>query len=107
MEGNFRVDEDGMNQLLDIFGQLNIELSNAHNKFRTLLSSIEDSNSWKGESKKIFMVYMRLLEQYHAALASTGTTQPILEVRKALIEYFGNTDTFYTDFAEYKTLEAD
>lgn len=107
MKENFRVDEDNMIQLFDTIEQLNIELTNAHDKFSTLISAIEGSESWKGKSKKIFMVYMKLLEQYHGALASTGTIQPMDEARKALAEYLTNTDTFYAEFIEYKTLEAD
>lgn len=107
MVGNFRVEEDNMHQLSDIYTQMNTELDNAHNQLKTLLSTIEVSDSWKGESKKSFMVYMKLLEQYHGALTSVGKTQPIGEARKALTEYLGNTDSFYADFPEYKTLEAD
>lgn len=104
---NFRVDEDRMNQLMNTIDRMNAELSNAYNKFKTLLSEIEGSESWKGESKKIFMAYMKLLEQYHGALASVGSTQPIYEARNTLAGYMASTDTFYTDFTEYKTLEAD
>lgn len=107
MERNFRVDEDSMNQLMDVFGQLDAELNNAYSKFKTLISAMDNERSWKGESKKTFMAYMKLLEQYHEVFTAAGATQPVTEARKALSEYLANADTFYMDFAEYKILEAD
>lgn len=103
----FRVDENQMDQFREIIVQLNTELTDAHSRFKTLLSAIEQTNSWKGKSKERFLVYMRLLEQYHGALASVGTTQPVYEAVKALEGFMYQTDTFYRDFAEYKAMEGD
>ena len=107
MERNLRIDESSMNQFMDVFEQMNVELNHAYNKVHALISTIDAGTSWKGESQKTFMAYMKLLEQYHEAFTCVGATQPIAEAGKALTEYQVNTDTFYVDFAEYKTLEAD
>ena len=103
----FRVDERQMDQLRKIIMQLNTELTDAYSKFKTLLSGVEQTDSWKGKSKETFLVYMRLLEQYHGALASIGTTQPVYEAVKSLEGFMYQTDTFYRDFTEYKAMEGD
>lgn len=103
----FRVDEEQMDQLREIIVQLNTELTDAHSEFKALIADIEQTDSWKGKSKERFLVYMRLLEQYHGALASVGTTQPVFEAVKALEGFMYQTDTFYRDFTEYKAMEGD
>lgn len=107
MEKNFRVDENQMDQFRQIIVQMNTELTEAHGKFKALLAAIEQTGSWKGKSKERFLVYMRLLEQYHGALASVGTTQPVFEAVKALEGFMYRSSTFYRDFTEYRILEGD
>ncbi|MDE7222305.1 MAG: hypothetical protein K2O34_00820 [Acetatifactor sp.] len=103
----FRVDEEQMDLFREIIVQLNTELTEAHGEFKALIADIEQTASWKGKSKERFLVYMRLLEQYHGALASVRTTQPVFEAVKALEGFMYQIDTFYRGFTEYKAMEGD
>lgn len=103
----FKLDENRMDQLREIFTQLDIELTGAHEEMKTLLAAMEETNSWIGQSKEKALVYMRLLEQYHGALSSDGTEQPVSEAIKAMEECMKLADNFYNDFEEYKILEGD
>ena len=105
---DFRMSGTSMNQLMELMEKIQEDMEETHRRVERLTKRIEQEGRWTGPAQETFLAYMELLQAYHGSFTNKSTARrgnPIQEAVTALKAHAERTDSFYTDFPEYKEME--
>lgn len=104
----FRMSGKDMNQMLADLQKVQEKMESSYNKLEQLAKRIEDQEEWEGKERDTFLVYLKLMQEYHKCFTDNcgkKRENPLREAEDALKELGTNIDNFYADFREYKNIE--
>lgn len=104
----FRLVGDHMNQLLADLQMIQEKMESSYSKVKKLEERIETQGEWEGKERDTFLVYLKLMKEYHKCFTdSCGKKRdnPLQEAEDALKELEARVDNFYADFPEYQKIE--
>lgn len=97
-----------MNQVLADLQMVQEKMESSYDKVKQLTDRIETQGEWEGKERDTFLVYLKLMQEYHKCFTDCcgkKRENPLQEAEDALKELEANVDSFYTSFPEYQNIE--
>lgn len=97
-----------MNRLLADLQGVKERMKSSYSRVEQLAGRIETQEEWKGKERDTFLVYLKLMQEYHKCFTDKcgkKRENPLKEAEDALKELETNVDNFYADFPEYRNIE--